>query len=201
MLLRITVVLSAVALLGAISSARADGPLGPVCEFPDISTMTAVPVETGASAPAGTGGDIPGGRWELIEIRHAAPAFITIVGEGTGALELEADDPTSGYGSVALDVELTQPSAEQINETGAGPYSATGTVLSVGNDCGDDLLLGEAEYSVDTSGPDPVMILWGSIEVTDPIPTSIPIETRFLLTEPSEVDDPVFADRFEQLQN
>jgi hypothetical protein len=168
---------------------------GTVCEFPDLSSMTPVDLQSGASPAAGEGGDIPGGRWELIAARH--DSFLTITGEALGAMELDASTPTAGSGSLALDVSITSPTVAQIDETGAGPYSASGTVLSFQNDCGDELLLGSAEYSVDTSGPDPVMTLWGSFEITDPFPTTIGIETEFLLVEPAEIEDPVFSDRFE----
>ena len=120
------------------------------------------------------------------------------MGEGKGALELDADDAASGYGSLALDVELTDPSPEQINETGAGPYSATDSELVFQNDCGAETLLGQAEYSVDESGTDPVMTLWGEIDIPD-VPFGILLEAEFLLVEPNEVDDPVFADRFEPI--
>ena len=59
------------------SAARAEPPSAAGCEFPDLSAMTPVSLQPGAAAAASTGGDIPGGRWELIAIRHGAPAFIT----------------------------------------------------------------------------------------------------------------------------
>jgi len=169
---------------------------GPTCQFPDISATTPVPLEPGASPAAGDGGNIPGGRWELITVRY--DSFLTITGEAIGALEMASSGPLQGEGSVALDVTITSPTSEQISETGAGPYSATGTVLSFQNDCGGELLLGEAEYSVDTSAADPLMTLWGEIEITDPFPTTIPIETEFLLVEPASPGDEIFKDRFEQ---
>lgn len=168
---------------------------GTVCEFPDLSSMSPIDLQSGASPAAGTGGDIPGGRWELIAARH--DSFLTITGEALGAMELDGSSPAAGIGSLALDVSITSPTTEQIDETGAGPYSTSGSVLSFQNDCGDELLLGSAEYSVDTSGPDPVMTLWGSFDITEPFPATIGIETEFLLVEPATVEDPVFSDRFE----
>ncbi len=170
---------------------------GTVCEFPDLTGMTPVSLEPGASPASGTGGDIPGGRWELVAVRYAnSPLAIT--GEALGALELDASTASSGSGSLALDVTITSPSEEQIDETGAGPYSAPDNVLDFQNDCGDETLLGEAEYSIDSSGADPVMTLWGNIEITDPFPATILLEAEYLLVEADGTDDPVFTDRFEQ---
>lgn len=170
---------------------------GPTCQFPDISGMPPVMLEPGASPAAGSGGDIPGGRWELVTVRYDHD-FLDITGEAVGAMELQAFGPASGDGSLAMDVTITSPTSEAINETGAGPYTASGTVLNFQNDCGGELLLGEAEYSVDDSGPDPLMTLWGNIEITDPFPTTILVETEFLLVEPANTVDEIFEDSFEQ---
>ncbi|NBB91970.1 MAG: hypothetical protein GVY32_02235 [Gammaproteobacteria bacterium] len=169
---------------------------GTICEFPDLGTMTPVPLAPGASPAAGTGGDIPGGRWELIAARYDNSP-LPITGDARSIIELDGSAPTAGMGSLALEVSITSPTTDQISETGAGPYSASGTVLNFQNDCGDELLLGSAEYSVDDSGVDPVMTLWGNYEITDPFPVTILIETEFLLVEPIGVEDPVFSDRFE----
>lgn len=178
-----------------VSSARAQSPLGTACEFPDLGGMTPIPLAPGASPAAGAGGDIPGGRWELVELLYDAVAPVT--GTAVGALELNAADASSGNGSAALNVDITSPTAETIDETGAGPYAAPGTVLDLQNDCGEQLLLGQAEYTVDDSGQDPTMTLWGSIDVTEPFPTTILIEAEFLLVEPAGPGDEVFRDRFE----
>ena len=183
------------ALLALSAQSRAQYPRGTVCEFPDLGGMTPVAFEPGAASAAGTGGEIPGGRWELVALRY--DFFLTVAGEATGAFELAATDASSGVGSAALQVTITEPAPDQIDETGAGPYSATGNSLEFQNDCGDALLLGETEYTVDTSGAEPVMTLWGDIDITDPFPTTIPIEAEFLLVEPANGDGAVFQDRFE----
>ncbi len=179
------------------SAARAEPPSAAGCEFPDLSAMTPVSLQSGAAPAAGTGGDIPGGRWELVAARYTNSP-VPITGQALGALELEAVTPTSGSGGVALDVTITFPANEQINETGAGPYSAADNVLDFQNDCGAETLLGQAEYSVDPGGTDPVMTLWGNVEIPD-LSITILLEAEFLLVEPNEVDDPVFADRFEPI--
>jgi len=161
--------------------------------------MTPIPLAQGASAPAGTGGEIAGGRWELTDVLY--DSFLTVTGEAAGAFELDSTDLSSGQGSAALSVDITSPTTETIDENGAGPYSASGTTLDFQNDCGGELLLGNAEYSIDDSGPIPMMTLWGSIDITDPFPTSIPIEVRFLLVEPAGPGDPIFSDRFEAPQS
>lgn len=180
------------------SSATAGPSRGTVCEFPDLTGMTPVSLQPGAAPADGTGGDIPGGRWELVTVRYANSP-LPITGDALGALALQAASPSSGNGSVALDVTITSPTSEQIDETGAGPYSAPGTVLDFQNDCGTETLLGEAEYSVDESGTDPVMTLWGNVQITDPFAITILLEAEFLLVDPDEVEDPVFADRFEPI--
>ncbi len=184
------------ALLAIGPPAHAAGIQGAVCNFPDQSGMAPVSLSGGASPANGTGGDIPGGRWELESVRHGSSP-LPITGNATGALELDAASPTSGNGSLALNVTITAPAPYQLDETGAGPYAASGTVLDFQNDCGSETTLNAAEYSVDTSGPEPVMTLWGSMQINDPFPMTILVETGFVLVEPAAVDDPVFEDRFE----
>lgn len=183
-------------LLAALTTnANAVGLQGTSCVFPDLSGMTPVALQSGAASPSGVGGAVPGGRWELVAVRYAS-AF-AISGSAVGALELDAGAPTAGDGSLALNVTITSPLAETIDEVGAGPYAATGSLLSFQNDCGDELLLGQAEYEVDSSGAKPTLTLWGTIEITDPFPTTIEIETAFLLVEPTGAADEIFEDRFE----
>lgn len=174
---------------------------GPVCSFPDLTGMSPVTMEPGATLPNGTGGPVAGGRWELIRLRYTSSVPGTIVGEALGAIELDAADASSGQGSLALEVDITAPTIAQVQQTGAGPYLATGTILSFTNDCGGDLTLGDSEYSIDTSGTNPVMSLWGSFDVpvTDPFPiiVTVQIEAAFELVEPQLTGDPVFSDRFE----
>lgn len=184
------------ALLAIAPAAHAAGIQGTTCNFPDLSGMTPVTLTSGASPANGSGGDIPGGRWELETARYGSSP-LPITGNATGALALEAIGPTSGNGSLALNVTITSPAAYQLDETGAGPYVASGTVLDFQNDCGSATTLSAAEYSIDTSGPEPVMTLWGTIQITDPFPMSILVETGFVLVEPAAADDPVFEDRFE----
>jgi hypothetical protein len=190
----------AVAILALAASPVAipdrQAPLGVAgCEFPDLIGMTPVDLTAGAGEPSNTGGDIPGGRWELVAVRHGSQ--FTVTGDAVGAMELNATDASSGDGSVALEVTITSPTNDEIDETGAGPYSASAGTLTFNNDCGADTLISNAEYRVDTSGEDPVMTLWGDIEITDPFPTTIPVETEFLLVEPADSSE-VFSDRFEQ---
>jgi len=177
----------------------AQTPRGPVCEFPDISTLSPVTMQSGAAPAAGTGGDLPGGRWELTALRYNSA--VPIAGDALGAVELDALTAATGTAGLALEVNITAPVANQTSEAGAGPYAAVGNVLNFTNDCGEDLTLGAAEYTVDTSGAEPVLTLWGSIEfqITDPFPVLIVIdlEAEFQLTEPQITQDPVFEDRFE----
>lgn len=181
--------------------AEAEFTTGTVCSFPDLSGMSPVIMQPGATVPSGTGGPVAGGRWELIRLLYTASVPATIVGQAIGAIELDAADPLSGQGSVALEVDISSPTLAQVEQTGAGPYLATGTVLSFTNDCGGELTLGDSEYTIDTSGTNPVMSLWGSFDVpvTDPFPiiVTVQIEADFELVEPQLTGDPVFDDRFE----
>lgn len=180
-------------------SALADLPRGAVCEFPDLSSVAPVPLQSGAMAPAGTGGDLPGGRWELVAMYYVSD--FTITATAVAALELDAETASSGFGSLALDVSVTSPTTLDFNEAGAGPYEASGTALSFGNDCGDELALSDVEYSVDASGEAPVLTLWGDLEfevvIVIPVTIVVNLEAEFELVEPQEVEDPVFSDRFE----
>lgn len=192
---------SGVCLLLAGSWALADSPLGPACVFPDLSGVAPVAFESGATPPAGTGGDLPGGRWELVAMYY--DSSVTIAATAVAALELDAATVSSGFGSLALDVSVTSPATLAFNEAGAGPYLASGTSLSFGNDCGEELSLSDVEYSVDVSGSVPVLTLWGDLEFeVEPFPgfpvlVVVNLEAEFELVEPAVVDDPVFADRFE----
>ncbi|AKS41135.1 hypothetical protein [Wenzhouxiangella marina] len=191
-------------LLLIVTGVSAERPAGATpCVFPDVAGMTPVPLQAGASAPAGIGGDLPGGRWELITLRYTPSIPLTIVGEGISAIELDAVDGSSGISAAVLDFEITSPTATTLQQTGAGPYLATGVNLAFTNDCGDALALGGSEYSVETDGPDPILRLWGAFDVqlTDPIPITVTIqlEAVFELVEPQIIEDPVFEDRFEQL--
>lgn len=198
-MIRYWFIVVAVVWLVAGSTVWADLPRGPTCVYPDLTGMTPVTLIAGAAPAAGTGGDVPGGRWELVAVRYANSP-LPITGDAVGALELDAATATTGSGSLALDVTITAPVAEQIDETGAGPYSATGTVLDFQNDCGAESLLGEAEYSVETAGPDPVMTLWGETVLDTGLgPITILIEAEFVLVEPQTSVDSVFDDRFETL--
>ncbi|QKK02666.1 MAG: hypothetical protein HND55_08420 [Pseudomonadota bacterium] len=202
MSIRLLTLFPGLLLLATGAAAQAGDPRGTVCAFPDISALTPVTLSPGASTPAGTGGDIPGGRWELVQVKYdTEPDVGEVVGQARGALELVASSSVAGQGSMALQVTITEPENQQIDETGAGPYSATGNMLDFQNDCGDALTLGQVEYTVDTSGDDPVMTLWGSsdIQITDPFPIVITVflEVDFLLVEPPDGGDAVFQDRFE----
>lgn len=187
-----------ICLLGC-SSAVAGSPLGVVCEFPDLSDVAPVPFQAGATAPAGTGGDVPGGRWELVAMYYQSDFAITAT--AVAALELDAETASSGFGSLALDVSVTSPTALDFNEAGAGPYAASGAFLSFGNDCGDELALAEVEYSVNDSGSVPVLTLWGELEfevvIVFPVTIVVNLEAEFELVEPQVIEDPVFSDRFE----
>ena len=172
------------------------------CQFPVLDEVETVPLEAGATAAAGSGGDIAGGRWELVRLRYATSPFpIALSGQAVGALEFDASDSSSGTAGLALQVTITSPSEEQIEEQGAGPYSAVGNQLSFENDCGEETLLGDVEYDIDQSGDWPVMVLWGStsFDVTSPFPATITImlQAEFELVDPQGVSDPIFEDRFE----
>lgn len=125
----------------------------------------------------------------------------TITATAVAALELDAETASSGFGSLALDVSVTSPTTLDFNEAGAGPYEASGTALSFGNDCGDELALSDVEYSVDASGEAPVLTLWGDLEfevvIVIPVTIVVNLEAEFELVEPQEIEDPVFSDRFE----
>ncbi len=176
---------------------------GPVCQFPDISGVTPAVLEAGAGDPAGNAAPIPGGRWELAALRTRLipPLPIPIAGEATGALVLDANSPIDGQFSAALEVDITAPAAQMRSETGAGSYSQTSGLLNFNNECGDALTLSDTVYRVDSTGPDPVWTLWGSVEVPieQPFPLllTIELEADFLLVEPQGAADPVFDDRFE----
>ncbi len=186
--------LIAFGLAGLVS---AQTPRGPVCEFPDISTLSPVTMQSGAAPAAGTGGDLPGGRWELLALRYNSA--VPIAGDALGALELDALTAATGTAGLALEVNITAPVANQTSEAGAGPYAAVGNVLNFTNDCGEELTLGAAEYTVDTSGPEPLLKLWGRIELSTEFPVTINLEAEFQLTEPQITQDPVFEDRFESI--
>jgi len=174
---------------------------GPVCEYPDLADVAPVTLELGAGDPAGSTDPIPGGRWELTELLYRPSLPITIAGDATGAIELVAGTPSAGDFSAALVVNITAPAPEMSSETGAGSYEQLDGLLNFTNECGDALTLSGTAYRVDTTGSDPVLSLWGQIDIPikDPFPilVTIELEADFLLVEPQGVGDPVFEDRFE----
>jgi len=177
---------------------------GPVCEFPDLSSVSPVNLTAGPSRPDGVGGDIPGGRWELLTVEYelSAPLPVTVTGTAVGALEFDATNSSSGFGSLAFDIDISSPQASTRQDRGAGPYSASGNELTFSNDCQGELALGDSEYSVESAGAAPILTLWGSesFSVTEPVPIMITIFLRaeFLLVE-AQGGDPVFEDRFEAI--
>ena len=178
---------------------------GTECEFPDMTGLDPIDLEPNASPAAGTGGDIAGGRWELVEVRYTTEPAFGLTGNARSVLELDAQSTTSGQASLSLEVTITSPEEEEIDEVGAGPYSATGNMLSFQNDCGDELTLDEVEYSIDLGGENPLMTLWGSSQfvISDPISLTITIflEAQYELVEPQTADDPIFEDRFQASEN
>jgi|GEM_PF-2520427 len=200
-LARGTVTLAATGLLLAAPLLARDAP-GPVCQFPDISGVVPAVMEAGAGNPAGNAAPIPGGRWELVALRtRTSPVPLTIAGEAIGALELDAISPSTGQFSAALEVDITSPVSQTRSETGAGSYSQTSGLLDFNNECGDALTLSDTVYRVDAAGPDPILTLWGSVEIPieDPISlvVTIELEADFLLVQAQGLKDPVFDDRFE----
>ncbi len=176
---------------------------GDACEFPELSGVEPVALTSGATAPAGSGGNIASGRWELVRLRYStSPLPIPLTGQARGALEMEADGPVSGAAGLALAVSITSPVEESIDEAGFGPYSASGNELSFENICGEETLLGEVEYNIDESGSAPIMTLWGStsFDVSSPFPATITVllQAEFELLEPQDLPDPIFEDRFEE---
>ena len=175
---------------------------GDTCQFPDLSGVEPVELISGATAPAGNGGNIADGRWGLVRLHYSTSPFpIALTGQATGVFEMAADDLFSGTAGLALAVSITQPVEEEIDETGFGPYSASGNQLSFENICGEETLLGEVEYDIDESGNSPIMTLWGStsFDVTSPFPATITVllQAEFELLEPQDLPDPIFEDRFE----
>jgi hypothetical protein len=196
-----TVLASAVG-VGWSSNLVAQQPSGPsTCIFPDLSAVSAVPLQPGAGDPAGSADPIPGGRWELATLLYRPSIPITITGDATGVIELEATSPNAGQFSAALDVNITAPAQEMRSETGAGPYAQTDGLLNFTNQCGDALTLSDTVYRVDSSGAEPVLTLWGQVEIPieDPLPilVTIELEADFVRVEPPTALDPIFDDRFE----
>ncbi|MCA1779182.1 MAG: hypothetical protein LC637_07330 [Xanthomonadaceae bacterium] len=188
--------------VGWSSNLVAQQPSGPpACVFPDLSGVTAIALQPNAGDPAGSADPIPGGRWELATLLYRTAAPIEITGDATGVIELEAISPSAGLFSAALDINITAPAQEMRSETGAGPYAQTGGLLNFTNLCGDALTLSDTVYRVDSSGAEPVLTLWGQVEipVEDPFPivVTIELEADFLRVEPPTALDPIFDDRFE----
>jgi len=170
------------------------------CQFPDLTGMEPIPMQLGAQAAAGSGGEIAGGRWELVRLRYATSPFpITLTGEAIGAIEMDAAGPISGTAGLALEVTISEPEQEEINEAGSGPYSAVDNMLTFEDDCGEDLLLGEVEYDINTDGEAPLMTIWASDTIdTGLFPVTIFLQAEFELVEPEATVDPIFEDRFEE---
>ena len=188
-----------VAMLGMLISSTA--PAGDPCQFPDLSDVEPVQMMPGAVEPSGNGGDIPGGRWELVRLLYSFA--IDLQGEAIGAIEMDAVATQSGVASLALNVTITSPVAESIEEEGAGPYIANDNELSFKNECGEETLLGEVEYDIDQTGDAPVMTVWGSTSfAVSPLPpTTVLLQAEFELVEPQTVEDPIFDDRFQETEN
>lgn len=193
--------LSALALLFSAPWVQAEVPAGPACVFPDLTGVAPVVLAQGAQDPAGSADPIPGGRWGLESLLYRTSVPITIAGDATGVIELVAGSPSAGDFSAALDVNITAPAEEIRSEAGAGPYQQTGGLLNFDNQCGDALTLSDTVYRVDISGPEPVLTLWGQVDIPieDPFPlvVTIELEADFRLVEPQGAGDPIFDDRFE----
>ncbi|MEE4638616.1 MAG: hypothetical protein V2J42_07755 [Wenzhouxiangella sp.] len=188
--------------LGGSPSLRAEQLSGPpLCIFPDLAGVTAVALTEGAGDPAGSADPIPGGRWQLTALLYRPSIPIEITGDATGVIELEAISPSAGQFSAALDINITTPTQETRSETGAGPYAQMAGMLDFTNQCGDALTLSDTLYRVDSSGAEPVLTLWGQVEipVEDPFPlvVTIELEADFLRVESQTALDPIFDDRFE----
>jgi len=193
-----------VAMLGMLISSTA--PAGDPCQFPDLSDVEPVQMMPGAVEPSGNGGDIPGGRWELVALRYRTdPSYDNLQGEAVGVIEMDADDALSGFASLALDVMITSPVDESMEEEGAGPYDAIGSELSFVNDCGEGTLLDAVEYQIDNSGELPRMTLWGSTTFTVfipiPVVVTVNLQAEFDLVAPQTVEDPIFDDRFQETES
>jgi len=200
------VVLSMAMLASAsdVSSAQAEMIRGPVCNYPDLKDVAAVALAQGAGDPAGSADPIPGGRWELTSLLYRPSVPVVIAGDSIGAIELIASAPGAGDFGAALEVNITSPGPEMRSETGAGTYEQTDGLLNFTNQCGEALTLSDTVYRVESSGTDPVLTLWGQIDIPieDPFPlvVTIELEADFTLVEPQGAGDPVFEDRFEQGQ-
>ena len=190
------------ATLAAVVMASSQARAGVECVFPVLDPADTVILEPGAVPPAGTGGTLESGRWELVRLRYAvSPNLVTLSGTALGAFELTALDAGSGTGSLALDVSITSPVSEAIEEEAAGPYATSGNQLTVENVCGDDALLGDVEYSIDDSGERPLMTLWGStsfeVDLGFPIVVTVSLQAEFEQLASPDLPDPLVEDRFE----
>ena len=194
----------AVVLLGMLISSTASA--GELCQFPDLAGVEPVQMMPGAVGPSGNGGDIPGGRWELVALRYSTnPPSDNLQGEAIGVIEMAADDAQSGFARLALDVTITSPVDESIEEEGAGPYTVFGSELRFVNDCGEGTLLDAVEYRIDNSGELPRMTLWGStsftVSIPFPIVVTVNLQAEFELVAPQTVEDPIFDDRFQEIKS
>jgi hypothetical protein len=195
------ITVAAFALLSDASSAQAEMVRGPACSFPDLTDVAAVSLQQGAGDPAGSADPIPGGRWELTSLRYrTSPLPIPITGEATGVIELAAASPSAGEFSAALEVDISAPVEQVSSEAGAGLYEQTDGLLDFTNQCGEALTLSAGVYRVDSTGPQPILTLWGQSDIAipnPPITVTIELEAAFTLVEPQGAGDPVFDDRFE----
>lgn len=152
------------------------------CTPADPTDVEPVPIQDGAGPAAGQGGELPAGRWELVEARYSTDFPVSIAGTAQGVFELEPDSPFAGWGKVALHLHLTAPVADEIELEGAGTYTAAGPTLQFDNACGDENPADGAEYTVTELDPGFELTLWTQFEYdVEGFPVTINVEARFLL--------------------
>ncbi|MEN1727805.1 MAG: hypothetical protein AAGJ52_05125 [Pseudomonadota bacterium] len=180
----------------------ATDPVGPPppCDFPDLMTVSPVLILPGATNPDPSDDPIPGGRWELIAVFLTPSLPVAISGEARGILELNASSDLTGLSNNAFNVQgEANPGATLFDESlnFAGPYAAAMGALGVTDECSNPPVASSIAYRVDTSGPEPALTLWNSLDAeAGPITITIDAELLYLLVEP-QPGDPVFEDRFE----
>lgn len=157
---------------------------GGTCTAPDLTDTGSVSLQDGATPAAGMGGELPGGRWELVEARYSTDIPVSATGTAQGAIELEPVNPFEGWARVAVHLNLTAPVTEEIELDGAGAYTATGAVLDLDQSCGDDNPIDGAEYTVTDLNPGFELTLWTQFEYdVSGFPVTIDVEARFLLED------------------
>lgn len=145
------------------------------CNPLDLGSAPEVPIVSNQPiTPNPQGGTVVAGTYELTSVKlYALGGAIAVTGTAQARVEIVVGNATTGAARIAVAIDaMAAGQAIQDEITGAGLYTLSSTALTVADGCGGSEPLPVLSYTATGSA----LTMWTEYMVTQPIPTTIPIE-------------------------